>query len=375
MKKWLLLIPGIPVLLVVAAYAYTKTPVFGARPDAQQLALFAESPQFNSATEEFENRQVHVFDQMREDASIPAMLREWFQDRPDSRPAEPLPEVEPNFEVFLGAGNSTTRIIWLGHSSILVRTGGLTILVDPVFASGAAPLSFLAPRFQPPVIEMSDLPPINVVLLSHDHYDHLDYPTIRFFSDKVPIFLATLGVGAHLKRWGVPAAKIVERDWWQEYVVDGVTFTATPAQHFSGRDGIKNNTTLWASWVIKSNQSNLFFSGDSGFDTHFKTIGDRFGPFDLAFLEDGQYDKRWSAVHMMPEEAAQAAVDLRASRAMPVHWGMFELAFHTWFDPIVRFNAALESGSVELVAPRIGEVIAIDDQLQIGAWWEVYLPE
>lgn len=367
--RWLLLLVAVIFILALALYAFLQTPTFGAQPTAAQIKSFSQSPQFDVQTEEFRNRRPNLFNEMREKTSIPNMLREWFKDRPEGSPKQRLPEVKPDLAQFM-ENTDDTKIIWFGHSTFLLNMSGTIILVDPVFSEVASPVNFIGQRFQPPVISLPELPPIDVLLLSHDHYDHLDMDTIRFFMDKPTTFIAPLGVGEHLRYWGVSDDKIIEKDWWESYEVDGVEFIATPSQHFSGRDGINNNGTLWASWVIRTKRSNLFFSGDSGFDTHFKVIGDRYGPFDLALVEDGQYDKKWPAVHLFPEEAAQAALDLRAKRAMPVHWGMFQLAYHTWHDPVTRFSKALEDSSVQLVTPLIGEVTTLNDQFVNKPWWQ-----
>lgn len=367
--RWLVVLLTLIILMAIGLYVFLKTPIFGEHPNAEQIKSFVNSPQFNSNTEEFQNRRPEVFAEMRANMSIPTMLAEWFEDRSSGRPEQLLPEVKPDLNAFL-APSDDTKLIWFGHSSFLLNMSGTIIMVDPMFSKVASPLGLIGQRFQPPVLSLEELPPIDIVLLSHDHYDHLDMGSIRYFADKDISFVAPLGLSSHLRRWGVPETQIVEKDWWETHVIDDVEFIAAPSQHFSGRDGIKNNSTLWASWIIRNETSNLYFSGDSGFDTHFKTIGERYGPFDLALVEDGQYNPRWPAVHLFPEEAAKASVDLKATRAMPVHWGMFELSYHAWHDPITRFSKALAVTDVALVTPLIGEVIEINDQLTNKNWWE-----
>ncbi|MBO6918382.1 MAG: MBL fold metallo-hydrolase [Rhizobiaceae bacterium] len=369
LSRWLAVLLSIVIVCVIGIYIFLQTPVFGAHPDAAQIKSFASSPQFNIETEEFQNRQPNVFAEMRANMSIPTMLGEWFEERSAGRPEQLLPEVKPDLDAFL-APSENTKLIWFGHSSFLLNMAGTIIMVDPMFSQVASPLAIIGQRFQPPVLTLEELPPIDIVLLSHDHYDHLDMSSIRYFAKRDISFIAPLGLSSHLRRWGVRDTQIIEKDWWETHKIGDVEFIAAPSQHFSGRDGIKNNSTLWASWVIRTDNSNLYFSGDSGFDIHFKTIGERYGPFDLALVEDGQYNPRWPAVHLFPEEAAEASVELKAKRAMPVHWGMFELSYHAWHDPITRFAKALAETDVALVTPIIGEIIEINDQLTNNNWWE-----
>ncbi|MGQ7844023.1 MBL fold metallo-hydrolase [Granulosicoccus sp. 3-233] len=367
-KRWLL----VPVLLLsvpVLAFQAGLFPVFGALPTTEDQQRFSSSRAYNPEIGEFQNRRAELVASMQEEMEILPMLREWFKERPDGQPAVPLPERKPDMQQFMAPG-SDTRIIWFGHSTFLVNMADTIILVDPVFGDTAAPVNFTAKRFQPPVLPLEDLPPVDIILISHDHYDHLEAQSVRFFSDKATSFIVPLGVGGHLRRWGVSAERITELDWWQSHDTDGLQFTATPAQHFSGRDGINNNQTLWASWVVASTNSRVFFSGDSGYDTHFADIGERLGPFDLALLENGQYDQSWPYVHMLPAETIQAFRDVKARRLMPVHWGMFELAFHTWYEPVSAVSLLAEQNGIELVTPVLGELITLDESLDTLPWWE-----
>jgi len=352
----------------VGLYLFLRSPVFGARLSNEQLAQLAKSPQFNITTNEFENRRPELFEQMRESSSMIDMLSEWFRRPSDTRPPGLMPEVKPNLDVF-PSKDSDVQVIWLGHSTFLLSVSGKIILIDPVFSKSVAPVSFVARRFQAPPISLSELPPVDIVLLSHDHYDHLDMPSIRHFENTSTVFIAPLGVGAHLQRWGIAENRITEKDWWENHEIGDIELIAAPAQHFSGRDGINNNKTLWSSWIIRSDHSNLYFSGDSGYDTHFKIIGDRYGPFDLAFMEVGQYDVRWPTVHLFPEEAVVAASELRAERILPIHWGMFELAFHSWNEPVTRLEKALNGKQIQLVSPQLGETITLSDQIATTRWW------
>lgn len=296
------------------------------------------------------------------------MIFKWLFERGARFPASILPEVKPDFAEFLKPSDRL-KVIWFGHSTFLLNFSGKIILVDPVFSGNAAPFSFLVKRFQPAVAKLEDLPKIDYIVISHDHYDHLDMMTMKFFAAKENHFLTPLGVGSHLRRWGIDAKRITELDWWQDAKMDGVEFIATPAQHFSGRGMFDERKTLWASWVIRNSSHNIYFSGDSGYDTHFKAIGDKYGPFDLAFIENGQYYHKWRPVHVFPEESVQAYFDLKAKRFLPVHWGMFVLSLHSWREPIDTLLKLSREKGVNLITPKIGELISIDEAYRSTEWW------
>nr|WP_255758237.1 MBL fold metallo-hydrolase [Massilia sp. erpn] len=258
----------------------------------------------------------------------------------------------------------------LGHSTVLLKLHGQFWLTDPVFSERASPVQWAGPaRFHAPPIGIAELPPIRGVILSHDHYDHLDYAAIQQLADKVEVFLTPLGVGDRLIGWGVPAAKVRQLDWWQTTTVDGLRLSATPAQHFSGRTPFDGNKTLWASWVIDSGDLRIFFSGDSGYFKGFKEIGDKHGPFDLTLLETGAYDPQWPDVHMQPEETLQAHKDLRGKVLLPIHNGTFDLALHTWDDPFQRIAALAAEHGHTLATPQIGQALNIAAPAPTPAWW------
>lgn len=340
----------------------------GSNPSHVDQERFKQSQQYNSEKQVFENRQADLFEKMNARFSLWSNLRKWLEDAPDRAPGGKLPEVRPDMEEFMSTDDDV-KIIWFGHSTFLMNLGGKTVLVDPIFSNNAAPVSFLVERFQPPVLSIHELPPIDYIVISHDHYDHLDMESIRFFRDKSPTFLVPLGVGSHLRAWGIDQKMILEKDWWESFEADGITFTATPAQHFSGRGLSNRNSTLWASWVIQTPSHRIFFSGDSGYDTHFKSIGEKLGPFDLALLDNGQYNIDWREVHLLPEEAITAINDLNAKKFFPVHWGMFVLSYHTWYEPIEKAFALSRKNNIELVAPKIGEVLYVNRTSTLEAWW------
>jgi L-ascorbate metabolism protein UlaG (beta-lactamase superfamily) len=233
-------------------------------------------------------------------------------------------------------------------------------------------VQWLGPRrFHAPPIAIDALPPIRGVILSHDHYDHLDHAAVLALAPKVDWFITPLGVGDTLVKWGVPAAKIRQLDWWQSTLVGGVRLTATPARHFSGRGLLDANKTLWASWVIQSGGRRVFFSGDSGYFDGFKAIGDRFGPFDLTMIETGAYDPQWPDVHMQPEQTMQAHIDLRGKVLLPIHNGTFDLALHSWTDPFERITALAAERGQAVATPEIGEMLDVKQPGATAPWWKL----
>ncbi|GGI19184.1 MBL fold metallo-hydrolase [Oxalicibacterium faecigallinarum] len=261
--------------------------------------------------------------------------------------------------------------IWrLGHSTILMKFDGRFWLTDPVFSERASPVQWMGPkRFHRPPIDLADMPPLDVVIISHDHYDHLDKASVLALAERTRQFVTALGVGDLLIEWGVPANKVRQLDWWQSLNEDGITVTATPAQHFSGRSLFSGNATLWASWVIATPQYKLFFSGDTGYFDGFREIGERFGPFDLTMLEAGAYDPMWAGVHMLPEQVLQAHQDLGGKWMMPIHNSTFPLAFHPWREPLERVFAGAAERNIALSTPRVGEPLQLDKIETFTPWW------
>ncbi|MET0582297.1 MAG: MBL fold metallo-hydrolase, partial [Pseudoxanthomonas sp.] len=258
----------------------------------------------------------------------------------------------------------------LGHSTLLLKLRGEFWLTDPVFSDRASPVQWAGPkRFHQPPISIAELPPIKGVLLSHNHYDHLDRAAVLALAAKTEHFLAPLGVGDTLVEWGVPAEKVQQFDWWQSATVDGVRFVSTPAQHFSGRGLFDANRSLWASWVIVDDDLRVFFSGDTGYFDGFKAIGERFGPFDVTFMETGAYDKQWPHVHMQPEQTLQAHIDLKGKWLMPVHNGTFDLAMHAWHEPFDRIAALAAEKGVDLATPHMGQRLDLQTPQAGEAWW------
>jgi L-ascorbate metabolism protein UlaG (beta-lactamase superfamily) len=263
----------------------------------------------------------------------------------------------------------------LGHSTLLLKLRGELWLTDPVFSERASPFQWMGPkRFHESPIGIDELPPIKGVILSHDHYDHLDHAAIVKLAPKVDVFITPLGVGDRLVDWGVDPAKVRQLDWWQETSVAGVRLVAAPAQHFSGRGLTDGDRTLWASWVILADGLRLFFSGDTGYHADFATIGERFGPFDVTMLETGAYDEQWPDVHMQPEQTLQAHRDLRGRWLMPVHNGTFDLAMHAWDEPFDRIEALAAAGGIALATPAMGERLSLRQPHAGQRWWRELQP-
>ncbi|WP_254063384.1 MBL fold metallo-hydrolase [Rhodanobacter sp. L36] len=291
------------------------------------------------------------------------------------KPRLSLPVVPVRADVLKGPTSQALRVTWLGHSTTLIEIDGLRLLTDPVLSDRASPVPFAGPkRFTPPALSVDDLPPIDAVILSHDHFDHLDSDTIRALAGKVGRFYTTLGVGARLTAWGVSAEHVIELDWWQEASFGPLTLAATPAQHFSGRGLGDRDSTLWASWVVMGLRERLFFSGDTGMHAGFAEIGERYGPFDLTLVECGAYNELWPDVHMQPEQSIAAHRLVKGRTMMPVHWGTFDLAMHRWDEPAERIRALAAEQGVQLVQPRPGETITPDSTLR-SPWWRAFEQE
>ncbi|MBJ7537220.1 MBL fold metallo-hydrolase [Marinomonas transparens] len=290
------------------------------------------------------------------------------------------PNTQPNMVIPVQAisrtdldnlSDDTLHIAKLGHSSILLKVYGEYWLLDPMFSERASPFQFLGPkRFHQPPISLEDLPPISKVLISHNHYDHLDKATVLALSSKTEQFLVPIGVDGNLTSWGISDDKITAFDWWQEQQTSKGLVAFTPSQHFSGRSLSDRDETLWGSWVIKTPTFSLYFSGDSGYFAGFKDIGNKYGPFDLTMVETGAYDKAWPYKHMRPEQSVQAHIDLKGKVMMPIHNCTFNLAFHPWNDPLDRVLAEAIKRDVNLSTPEFGQILSISDPTSKKRWWQ-----
>ncbi len=286
-------------------------------------------------------------------------------------PRAPLPSVDPR-DGWRRPPGTGLRATWLGHSTVLIEIDGLRVLTDPVWGLRASPSQLAGPkRFQPVPIALRELPPIDLVLVSHDHYDHLDYPTIRELARREVPFITSLGVGAHLEAWGVPAQRITELDWWESYTLPkaDLTITAAPSQHFSGRGLKDRNATLWSSLVIRSPRHAVFFSGDTGLTTEYASIRERLGPFDLVMLEVGAFHPSWGDIHLGPVNALKAHALLGGGAFLPVHWGTFSLALHAWDEPAETLLELGAKQGVQLVMPCLGEPVEPAQVDGVMPWW------
>lgn len=291
-------------------------------------------------------------------------------------PTLPLPIKPIEAATFDLADKQAMRFTRLGHSSLMIQIDGKIILTDPVFSERTSPVQWAGPkRFHPVPLNAEDLPEIEAVIISHNHYDHLDHGSIETLKEKVKHFVVPLGIGQALLDWGVAKEKITELDWWDSIKIDGIELVATPAQHFSGRGLFDRNETLWASWVIRNKDHSLFFSGDTGYFEGFKDIGEKYGPFDYAFMECGAYNELWRDIHMMPEDTMQAFKDVKGKVLIPVHNGTFDLSTHAWFDPFLQIEKLAQENNVQLMTPVMGEVIDKQQTFVNYAWWEPYLSE
>ncbi|NVJ86220.1 MAG: MBL fold metallo-hydrolase [Algoriphagus sp.] len=356
----------IGVLILAIVLFVNLNPQFGGNPSSEQVAEFEKLDHFRDG--KFQN--LTPTEMTMGFAKAMKLMPEFFKNDPSRRPDFEIP-VEKIDSIDL-IKSEKTRLIWFGHSAFLIQMDGKNILLDPMFGDVPAPHPWLGNKrfFDELPIEIEQLPEIDLVLFSHDHYDHLDYESVQRLKSKTRKFLVPLGVGSHLENWDVPFENIEELDWWEERTFDGISYAFTPSRHFSGRGLTNRFSTLWGSWVIRSDSERIYFSGDSGYGPHFQEIGAKYGPFDLALLECGQYNENWKEIHMMPEETAQAGLDLRAKQVMPIHWGAFRLAMHSWTDPVDRLLPKAEELDVLVRTPLIGSFIPLEsDQVENFKWW------
>lgn len=352
-------------MLIVGTWGYMQHPKFGKAPSGERLEQMKKSKHFKNGV--FEN--LSETPQLAEGYTMMGVLWDFLSTTyPNTTPTDSIPSVKTNLHELKPEENA---LVWMGHSSYFIQLEGKTYLIDPVFSGNASPLPTTKAFSGSDVYDVDDLPDIDYLLITHDHYDHLDYKTIKSLDPKVDKVITGLGVGSHLEHWGYASKKITELDWNESTIIDdSTTIYATPARHFSGRT-LKRNSTLWLSLVLETPSKKLFLGGDSGYDTHFKEIGEKHGPFDLAILENGQYNLKWKYIHLLPEETVKAAKELNAKKLFPVHNSKFKLAQHPWKEPMERITAEVEKENVAIVTPIIGEKVDINDSIQIfQKWWE-----
>jgi len=337
---------------------------FGSKPSGESLNKIVASVNYRDGS--FQNQVATRM--LAEGGSYLKMLWQFFNKPKNTAPSLLVPSVKTTIQ---SVANDKPVIIWFGHSSYFIRLNGQNILVDPVFSGYASPFSFTTRSFKgTDIYSTDDFPDIDLLILTHDHYDHLDYNTLLKLKSKVKSISTSLGVGSHLRYWGFDESLITEFDWWDsKQVTDKIQLTAAPARHFSGRT-LTRGKTFWSSFILRSGEYNIYIGSDSGYGKHFKEIGEKYGPFDIVMLEAGQYNTNWPDIHMMPEDTVQAAVDLKAKVLMPVHWGKFSLAFHPWDEPIKRVMAKAAELHIKVTTPLIGEPVILDSSYPDKKWWQ-----
>ena len=362
---------AVSVVLGAAVFALARSTGWfaslGGKVSGERLDRAQRSPQWGDGR--FENS---VPTRTMMPGSLSAMFRMHVRGTQVRYPRRAIPVESRERRDYDAPPASGLRVTWMGHACVLLEIDGLRVMTDPVWSERVSPSSLAGPkRFFEPPIALDELPSIDAVVISHDHYDHLDMATIKALGARGSLFLVPLGVGAHLERWGIPVAQVRELDWNEQVLLDGIRFTVTPARHFSGRGVTGRDPTLWSSWVIASPRHRVFFCGDSGFFDGFRDIGRDHGPFDLTLISSGAYSPTWPLIHMTPEEVVQANVDVRGKLLLPIHWGTFNLAFHDWNEPAVLASIAAAKRGVQIVVPRPGQMVepARVTDLSREEWW------
>jgi len=348
----------------VLAWAAKDVPGgYGRRPSGERARRIRTSPQFRDGV--FANaRETSTAIRPDDDRN---RLREFFLERHGRQPSGAIPLVHTDRP----APAVSLSVTWFGHASSLVEIEGEAVLFDPIWSDRCSPSRLAGPkRLHEPPVAIADLPPLTAVVISHDHYDHLDRQTIiDLVRTQDAPFVVPLGIGSHLEHWNVPPYRIIELDWDDSTTVGGLRLTCTAAQHFSGRAITKRNYTLWSSWVVAGAHRKVFYSGDTGYFDGFRRVGEEHGPFDATLIQIGAYDTAWPDIHMMPEEGVAAHVDVRGGLMIPVHWGTFTLAFHPWGEPVDRVWREAKDRGVALAVPRPGERVDVDNPPPVDGWW------
>lgn len=355
------------ILLCIAMALFVNlNPVFGGRPNKELYKHFNNYVNGKFINESETEMSMGV-------ADIFSMLRDSIKNNNERNPVGEIPVSAIDWEKVNSEKDSLT---WLGHSAFLLSVDNKKLLLDPMLGKIASPVSFAGSkryRYSEKMFSIFDkMPFIDAVFITHDHYDHLDYHSIIKLKNKVGHFFVPLGVSSHLVRWGVQKEKITELNWWQEATLQDIPVAFLPSKHFSGRGLFNRDTTLWGGWAIFGKHTSFYTSGDGGYGEHFKKIGEKYGPFDITLIEGAQYDRRWSSVHMIPEESVRAHVNVNGKNMMLMHWGAFTLAFHGWKDPVERAIEEAKKSGVNLIAPKIGETVTIESDLnnQFSSWWD-----
>lgn len=348
-------------VICAIAYLFLNTAIFGKAPDATNSRI---KNSLNYKDDSFQNQsETHV---MRKEVSYWQFFKDFYNTPKDATPLAQINTIKTDLKNF---NPTEPTIIWFGHSSYILFIDGKKILVDPVFTTASPVPIFGQPFDYSENYTAADFPEIDFILITHDHYDHLDYLSIKELIPKTKHFITFLGVDSHLLSWGAKAEQITTLDWKESVTFNHFQFTGAPARHFSGRK-FKRGNTLWGSFILETGKVKIYMGGDSGFDNHFEEIGEKYGPFDLAILECGQYGKNWPNIHMFPEEVILASECLKAKSLLPVHWGKFSLAFHSWTAPIDELMIAAEQKNQEIFTPQIGEPLLFLNKNETKQWWK-----
>ena len=366
LKKIMFTILIIIAIICLIPMLYLQLPLFGQKAEGLRLERMEKSPNYRDG--QFHN--LSPTNMMVDNKGMREMMARKFSEKKHGlRPTDSIPAIKTDLKAI---AKDRDISIWFGHSSYYIQIDGKRFLVDPVFSKHASPIPILISAFEGTnIYEAEDMPNIDYLLITHDHYDHLDYKTVKRLNDRVGKVVCGLGVGAHLEKWGYNKDKIMEMDWNESCdLSDGFNIHSKPTRHFSGRT-LKRNTTLWLSFMLQTPTMNIFLSGDGGYDNHFKEIGEEFGEIDLAFLETGQYNEKWKLIHSMPHEVCQQAKDLNAQRIIPIHWGKFALADHSWKEPIEKLMEFSKDEAIPVLTPLIGEIIELKNMDQVfSIWWK-----
>ena len=359
--KVLLIIMIIVAVIIIIGLLFLKFyPPIGDAPDKDKQKEYADK------TDLYYDKQFH------NENDFTVMTGDQDEKSSKTVPDKKLPAVK--IESIERAADGELKVTWLGHSTSLIQLGDKNIFIDPVLSDRASPVGFAGPeRFSELALEIENVPDIDVLFISHDHYDHLDYNVIKAIDGRVSHYVVPLGIDVILKGWGVDESKLHPLYWWESIELDGVTYTLTPAQHYTGRNPLKMNVTLWGGLHIKNSEHSVYYSGDTGYYDVFEQVYERFGETELMLADSGQYDSGWAETHMFPEQTVQAAKDAHAEWLIPVHWGAFVLSNHSWYDPPKRAVKAAEEQGVNLATPRLGQTVSYDDISSFNEhWWEKY---
>lgn len=355
------------VSIILLYFLITSQQVFGAEAKGERLVRIQQSKHYKN--KQFQN--LSYTPSLAEGYSMPKVMYEFFfkKKNPLLKPSKNIPAIHTDLK---NIPKDQDIFVWLGHSSYYIQMDGVSFLIDPVLSLYGSPFKFFNKAFTgADIFKPEDVPNVDYLVITHDHYDHLDYPTVKTIRDRVEKVILPLGVGAHLERWGYKPEQLIEEEWGTEVVLKNkLKITFTPARHFSGRK-VQRNVTLWTSYVLETRTKKLFLGGDSGYDTHFKMIGDKFGPFDYVFIENGQYNEAWKYIHGLPEDVIQACIDLKAKNIIPVHSSKFALALHAWNEPLEKVMSLGKEKNLNILTPMIGEPLDLnksDNQFKI--WWK-----